>query len=85
VIRACSGSVRLIGDTDSDSGDAHKLALSQGRAESVKQWLVARETIPAARLGTAGEDEGESRPAVPNDSAANRQRNRRVEVIARKH
>ena len=82
VIRSFSGPVRLIGHTDSDGSDAHNLALSQRRAESVRAWLVGREGIPAARLATSGE--GESRPAAANDSAANKQRNRRVEVIVRK-
>lgn len=82
VIRSYSGPVRLIGHTDSDGSDAHNLALSQRRAESVRAWLVARGDIPAARLATAGE--GESRPAAANDTAANKQRNRRVEVIVRK-
>lgn len=82
VIRAYSGPVRLIGHTDSDGSDAHNLALSQRRAESVRAWLVEREGIPAARLATSGE--GEARPAAANDTAANKQRNRRVEVIVRK-
>lgn len=82
VIRSYSGPVRLIGHTDSDGSDAHNLALSQRRAESVRAWLVEREGIPAARLATSGE--GESRPAAANDTAANKQRNRRVEVIVRK-
>ena len=47
-----------------------------------RAWLVEREGIPAARLATSGE--GEARPAAANDTAANKQRNRRVEVIVRK-
>lgn len=82
VIRSYSGPVRLIGHTDSDGSDAHNLALSQRRAESVRAWLVGREGIPAGRLATSGE--GEARPAAANDTAANKQRNRRVEVIVRK-
>lgn len=82
VIRAYSGPVRLVGHTDSDGSDAHNLALSQRRAESVRLWLVERESLPAARFTTVGE--GEARPVAANDTPANKQRNRRVEVIVRK-
>lgn len=83
VIRGYQGPVRLIGHTDSDGSDAHNLALSQRRAESVKAWLVGRESIDAARI--AAEGLGETAPRAANDSAANKQLNRRVEVIVRKH
>jgi outer membrane protein OmpA-like peptidoglycan-associated protein len=82
VIRAYSGAVRLVGHTDSDGSDEHNLALSQRRAESVKQWLVAREGIAVARFATEGA--GESAPRAANDTAANKQLNRRVEVVIRK-
>lgn len=83
VIRSYSGPVRLIGHTDSDGSDAHNLDLSVRRAVSVKDWLIAQGGIPGPRLATDGH--GESRPVANNDSAANKQRNRRVEVIVRKH
>ena len=82
VIRGYEGPVRLVGHTDADGSDAHNLTLSQRRAESVRRWLVERESLPAARFTTEGL--GESTPRVPNDSAANKQLNRRVEVIVRK-
>jgi outer membrane protein OmpA-like peptidoglycan-associated protein len=82
VIRSYTGPVRLIGHTDSDGSDEHNLGLSQRRAASVRQWLVSREAIDAARLATEGM--GEAKPAAPNDTPANKQRNRRVEVIVRK-
>jgi outer membrane protein OmpA-like peptidoglycan-associated protein len=81
VIRAYSGAVALTGHTDSDGSDAHNLDLSKRRAESVKAWLVARESIPPRAL-----DERQRRvaTAAPNDTPANKQRNRRVEVVVRK-
>lgn len=82
VIRGYEGAVRLVGHTDADGSDAHNLALSQRRAESVRRWLVERESLPEARFTTEGL--GESTPRVPNDSAANKQLNRRVEVVVRK-
>ncbi|HVF35345.1 MAG TPA: OmpA family protein [Candidatus Saccharimonadia bacterium] len=82
VIRGYQGPVRLIGHTDSDGSDAHNLALSQRRAESVRNWLVERESIDAARIATEGL--GETAPRGANDTPANKQLNRRVEVIVRK-
>jgi outer membrane protein OmpA-like peptidoglycan-associated protein len=82
VIRAYQGPVRLIGHTDSDGSDAHNQDLSIRRAASVQRWLVERERIDAQRLTTEGK--GESQPVAPNDTPANKQRNRRVEVIVRK-
>jgi outer membrane protein OmpA-like peptidoglycan-associated protein len=82
VVRAYSGAVALTGHTDSDGSDAHNLDLSKRRAESVKAWLVARESLPAARFATSGL--GETKPVAPNDTAANKQRNRRVEVVVKK-
>ena len=82
VVRSYKGPVRLIGHTDSDGSDEHNLGLSQRRAASVRQWLVSRESVADARLSTEGL--GESRPVAPNDTPANKQKNRRVEVIVRK-
>jgi outer membrane protein OmpA-like peptidoglycan-associated protein len=82
VVRSYSGPVRLVGHTDSDGSDAHNMGLSQRRAESVKAWLVAKESVDAARFSI--EAKGESQPVAANDTAANKQRNRRVEVVVRK-
>ncbi|RZL63906.1 MAG: DotU family type VI secretion system protein [Variovorax sp.] len=51
--------------------------LSQARADAVKDMIAARIARPA-RLRAEGR--GDAEPLVPNDSAANRARNRRVEV-----
>jgi outer membrane protein OmpA-like peptidoglycan-associated protein len=82
VVRSYTGPVRLVGHTDSDGSDAHNLDLSRRRAESVKAWLVAKESVDAARF--AIEAMGETQPVAPNDTAENKQRNRRVEVVVRK-
>jgi outer membrane protein OmpA-like peptidoglycan-associated protein len=72
------------GHTDSIGADQYNQALSERRATTVKDWLVARQIVPAA-AGTKGY--GESRPVAPNtkpdgsDDPAGRQRNRRVEVV----
>jgi hypothetical protein len=53
--------------------------LSQRRAESVKVTLASEFGIAAARMETAGR--GEAEPAAPNDSAAGKASNRRVEFV----
>jgi len=70
--------IRVEGHTDSDGNDAYNLKLSQARAESVVNYLVAagckREEFDPVGFG-------ETRPLVPNDSDANKQTNRRVEFL----
>lgn len=66
------------GHTDSDADDLYNLSLSKRRAESVKKYLVDKFGINPELLTTVGF--GESRPLAKNDTAANKQRNRRVEV-----
>lgn len=51
--------------------------LSAGRALTVADWL-RKAGIPEARMGVAGF--GQYQPISPNDTAAARQRNRRVEI-----
>ena len=78
-----SGSATLEGHTDSKGDDAYNQGLSKRRAEAVERWLVEKEGIEAARLTPRGY--GESRSVASNDDEAGRQRNRRVEVVIRKH
>ena len=53
--------------------------LSTARATSVVSFLVDEMQIPAERMAIAGY--GEFRPLAPNDSDANRARNRRVDIV----
>jgi outer membrane protein OmpA-like peptidoglycan-associated protein len=64
--------------TDSDGTKVANLRLSQQRAKSVYDYLVAQ-GIAAQRLKTRGS--GELKPIAPNDSEANKARNRRFELI----
>lgn len=83
VIRAHpSSTTDLIGHTDSRGDDAYNRGLSQRRAEAVKNWLMAREGLPAAGFRTSGL--GESQPIASNDTDDGRQRNRRVEAVIHK-
>lgn len=83
VIRAYTGPVRLEGHTDGKGAADYNQKLSERRAESVKAWLVQRENIPAARMTSQGF--GKTKPVASNDTDAGRQKNRRVEVVIRKH
>jgi OmpA-OmpF porin, OOP family len=55
-------------------------ALSERRADSVRQWLVGR-GIGAERVAATGA--GESRPLSRGTSEAEHQKNRRVEIRIR--
>ncbi len=68
------------GHTDSDGSDASNLRLSYSRAESVRQYLVSNFDISPRRLLVRGY--GEGMPLAPNTTAANKQANRRVEIVA---
>lgn len=68
--------VEVQGHTDSTGSPDYNMKLSQARAESVKRYLVDR-GIAAERLIAKGY--GLTRPLVPNDTAENRAKNRRVE------
>jgi outer membrane protein OmpA-like peptidoglycan-associated protein len=71
-------SVMVEGFTDSTGSSAHNLELSQRRAEAVRSALMAM-GIEGTRIATRGY--GEAYPVAGNDSAGNRQLNRRVEIV----
>ena len=67
----------LVGHTDDVGSDTYNADLSRRRASAVASYLISR-GVPSARVSTQGR--GESEPIAPNDTDANRQKNRRVEV-----
>jgi outer membrane protein OmpA-like peptidoglycan-associated protein len=72
---------RVEGHTDSVASDEYNQSLSERRARSVADWLAAN-GVERSRLVAAGH--GEKKPVATNDTAAGRQRNRRVEVVIAK-
>jgi OmpA-OmpF porin, OOP family len=68
--------VRIEGHTDDIGGVDFNQKLSEGRAASVRQWLVAH-GIEGGRLRSVGY--GQARPVAPNDTEDGRRNNRRVE------
>lgn len=78
-VRAAGNAAVIIeGHTDDRGGDNLNQALSQRRAEAVRQALV-EEGVDAARLTAVGL--GKNRPVADNATAEGRARNRRVEII----
>jgi outer membrane protein OmpA-like peptidoglycan-associated protein len=70
--------VLVEGFTDSTGSSSHNQELSERRAQSVAQALTSL-GVPRERVAMRGY--GEAYPVASNDSAANRQLNRRVEIV----
>lgn len=72
------------GHTDGKGSDSYNQTLSEKRAQTVKDWLVAKGVLPSS---TPIQGWGKRRPVAPNarpdgsDDPAGRQKNRRVEVV----
>lgn len=77
IVSRCPG-LRIIvaGHTDSDGGATTNQSLSERRAASVVDYLASK-GVGAGRITSVGY--GETQPLVPNDSAQNKKRNRRIE------
>nr|WP_124088459.1 type IVB secretion system protein IcmH/DotU [Pseudogemmobacter humi] len=79
------GPVLVVGHSDSDpiktSRFPSNMHLSLARAESVRK-LLAETVKQADRLSAEGRADRE--PLVPNDSAANKAKNRRIEIVLRR-
>lgn len=71
--------IEIAGHTDAEGGAAANLALSQRRAEAVRDYIVRAHGISADRLVARGY--GETRPVASNDTQAGRAQNRRVELL----
>lgn len=76
-----SGQIQVIGYSDNvpirSARFASNFELSLARARSVQSLLQQQLTVPSR---VKAEGRGESNPLVPNNSAENRARNRRVEI-----
>lgn len=68
--------VNIYGHTDSTGRDVYNQSLSERRAKSVRDYLVAK-GIASSRLTPTGL--GETEPVASNDTDAGRAKNRRVE------
>jgi outer membrane protein OmpA-like peptidoglycan-associated protein len=79
IVLAHSGlNLEVEGHTDSTGSDELNQKLSEQRAEGVRGYLVGQ-GLPASNLTAKGF--GKTMPVAENNTAAGRQRNRRVEII----
>lgn len=82
-IRSIGNAVRIEGHTDDVPIHTVRYAsnweLSTARATNVVAYLIQEQGIEPVRLSAAGYSE--FHPRAPNDSAANRARNRRVDIV----
>lgn len=76
-LRDSQTNIIIQGHTDSSGSDSINQPLSERRADRVREFL-ASQGVPASRMTAVGY--GSSRPAVPNDTEANRALNRRVQL-----
>ena len=78
-----SGSkVRIYGYTDAQGSATYNKELAEQRAAAVQTWLVQNGNITQDNVTL--HPVGESRPVASNPTAAGRQQNRRVEIVARR-
>ncbi|MES2502501.1 MAG: OmpA family protein [Pseudomonadota bacterium] len=73
-----ASNVTVIGHTDSTGSDAVNNPLSLNRAASVRDYLSSR-GVASSRVAIDGR--GSREPIVANDTAANKAKNRRVEIF----
>ncbi len=67
------------GHTDSTGSAAANLALSQKRAEAVRAYLVANDTLPKEKIEATGY--GSERPLASDQTTAGRAINRRIDIV----
>jgi outer membrane protein OmpA-like peptidoglycan-associated protein len=67
----------IVGHTDAQGTDSYNMTLSEKRAAAAASYL-ASQGVTRARLRSTGR--GESEPVASNDTEAERQKNRRVEI-----
>jgi outer membrane protein OmpA-like peptidoglycan-associated protein len=76
------GQVRVYGYTDSQGSPGYNKELAEERAEAVRNWLSQNGNIDNNRISIHPVGEGD--PVASNETAAGRQQNRRVEIVARR-
>jgi outer membrane protein OmpA-like peptidoglycan-associated protein len=79
--RFANGKVRIYSYTDAKGSAGYNQQLAQARAESVRSWLVTNGKVSDGLISL--HPVGEAQPVASNATAAGRQQNRRVEIIAR--
>ena len=78
LVKNPASNVTVIGHTDSSGSDAVNNPLSLNRAASVRDYLAGK-GVAASRVAIDGR--GSREPIAANDTAANKAKNRRVEIF----
>lgn len=73
--------IGIEGHTDSVGSDAVNMKLSQDRANSVREYLIANMGLPESRIESSGF--GKNRPITSNETVEGRAQNRRIDVVIR--
>ncbi len=71
--------VAIEGHTDSVGSEKLNLKLSQARAESVRNYVIAKFGIDGSRISAKGY--GSAKPIASNKDAAGKAKNRRIETV----
>jgi outer membrane protein OmpA-like peptidoglycan-associated protein len=74
--KAKNWKLEIQGHTDDKGSEDFNMKLSQNRADAVRNYLITKGVLLDS---ITAKGFGESQPLVPNDSEANREKNRRVE------
>jgi NitT/TauT family transport system substrate-binding protein len=69
--------IRIEGNTGNVGSRASNIALSQKRAESVRDYLVSEHSMPRNRFIVTGN--GPDKPVASNDTEGGRAKNRRTD------
>jgi len=67
------------GHTDATGSDEVNMLLSQQRAEAVREYMIANQTLPPDSISAVGY--GSERPLASNATAAGRAINRRIDIL----
>lgn len=70
--------IEIAGHTDSQGNDQVNQALSERRAEAVREYLIANMALPEVQVSAIGY--GESQPLASNETTDGRAKNRRIDV-----
>ena len=70
--------IEISGHTDSRGNDQVNQALSERRADAVRQYLIANMALPEVQISSIGY--GENQPLASNETTAGRAKNRRIDV-----
>lgn len=76
LLKSKGWTLEVQGHTDDKGSDDFNMKLSQNRADAVRNYLITKGVLLDS---ITAKGFGESVPLVPNDSNANREKNRRVE------